>query len=711
MNMSSQREIEFTVEGMTCASCAVDIERALGRLDGVETAQVNYLMGKATIRFDPTLVDERRLVEETIARMGYRVRGTDQAEEDTESLWQRYEDYVFTGSTGLLLVLHVLADRLTIGPPWLATALGLAAIMIGAYPIFSTVFLSLRTRQINVDVLVAIAVVAATAVGHYFEAGTVLFIHLLGELLETITVGRAQRAIHGLMALIPETVRVKRNGGEEEIPVRAVRPGDIVVVRPGERIGVDGVIVAGQATVDQAPITGESVPVDKTAGDPVYSGTLNKAGAIEVEATKVGEETTVARIKALIHQAQQKKAPSQRLADRFAAWYVPVILGIAAVVYLVTGDVLRPITLLIVACPCALVLGPPTAVVAAIGNAARRGILIKSGAALEMTGRLDTVVFDKTGTLTQGQPQVVAVECFNCHPGHGVEDIVRCAAVSEKLSEHPLARAITQRAAEMGLAVPDPETFAMQQGQGVMARHEGLEIVLGSREHLRRSGLLISPEVEGYMMAREAQGETVLLMAHHDGQRAEICGAISVADTLRDDALSAVSELQTMGIRLAMHTGDNPRTARAIAGRLGIEHVMAELLPEEKVASIEALRAEGRRVAMVGDGINDAPALATADVGLAMGAIGTDVTVEAADVALMADDLSKVPQAIRLGRAVLGTIRQDIIFAVAFNAAMLLLASSGALSMVAGAVLHQVSSLAVALNSMRLFLYRPEGHG
>jgi Cd2+/Zn2+-exporting ATPase len=620
---------------------------------------------------------------------------------------QDYQDYYLTGGTGLFLVLYVLVDRTAFGPTWLSTGLGLAAILVGGYPILTEVYASLRARKISVGVLVAIAVVAATVVGHYLEAGTVLFIHLLGELLETITVGRAQRAIHGLMALIPEMVTVKQGASETRVPVGDVQPGDVIVVRSGERIGVDGVVVSGQATVDQSPITGESVPVDKTVGDPVYSGTLNKVGAIEIEATQVGEETTVARIKALIHQAQLKKAPSQRLADRFASWYVPAIMVIAIVVYLVTGDILRPITLLIVACPCALVLGPPTAVAAAIGNAARRGILIKSGAALEMTGRLDTVVFDKTGTLTQGRPQVVAVECFGCQPGHGAEDILRYAAVSEKLSEHPLGQAITQRAMETGLVVPDPDTFAVQPGQGVTARHGEWEIVLGSREHLRRSDILLSSTVEDYMVGLEALGETVLLMAHRNGQHAEVCGAISVADVLREDAAPAVSELSAMEMQMAMHTGDNPRTARTIAGRLGIEQVMSELLPEEKVAAIVALQAKGRRVAMVGDGINDAPAMATADVGLAMGAIGTDVTVEVSDVALMADHLGKIPQAIRLGRAALRTIRQDIVFALVFNVAMLFLASSGMLSMVAGAVLHQVSSLAVALNSMRLLLHRP----
>ena len=625
-------------------------------------------------------------------------------------LWNKlrdYRDYCLTGGTGLFLVLHVLVDRTAFGPTWLPTGLGLAAILMGGYPILTEVYASLRARRISVDVLVAIAVIAATVVGHYLEAGTVLFIHLLGELLETVTAGRARRAIHGLMALIPEMVTVKQDSSEVKVPVSDVQPGNVIVVRPGERIGVDGVVVSGEATVDQSPITGESVPVDKTIGDPVYSGTLNKVGAVEIEATQVGEETTVARIKALIHQAQLKKAPSQRLADRFASWYVPAIMGIAIVVYLVTGDILRSITLLIVACPCALVLGPPTAVAAAIGNAAQRGILIKSGAALEMTGRLDTVVFDKTGTLTQGRPRVVAVECFGCQPGHGVEDILRYAAVSEKLSEHPLGQAITQQAMETGLAVPDPDAFAVQPGQGVTARHGEWEIVLGSREHLRRSGLFLSSTVEDYMIGRETLGETVLLMAHRNGRQAEVCGAISVADVLREDAVPAVSELSTLNIRMAMHTGDNPRTAKTIAGRLGVEHVLSELLPEEKVAAIVALQVEGRRVAMVGDGINDAPALATADVGMAMGAIGTDVTVEVSDVALMADDLSKVSQAIRLGRAALRTIRQDILFALAFNVAMLLLASSGILSMVAGAVLHQVSSLAVALNSMRLLLYRP----
>ena len=599
---------------------------------------------------------------------------------------------------GVLVVAWVL-QSFAVGPAWLSGALGALAAAVGGFPIASKAVRAALRRQLSVDVLVAIAAVAAIAIGHYLEAGVVIFILLFGELLEEITVAKTSKAIRGLGSLLPDTVMVKRGEVETEVGISEVVVGDIVVIRPGERIAVDGVVVAGNASIDQAPITGESLPVEKIIGDEVFSGTINQVGAIEVRAGKVGQATTVARIKAMITEAQGRKAPVQRLVDWFATYFVPAMLVTAAAVYLITGDVQRAITVLIVACPCAFVLGTPTAVVAAIGAAARQGIVIRGGDVLETLGKVSGVVFDKTGTLTRGAPRVMDVKCI-C--GHSQKDVLTFAAVAEKLSEHPLAGAVLDKAREWDLLISAPTDFQVKRGRGVEVKHDGLRIILGNRDLLGGNAIAISAEAEAYMQEHESRGETVLIVTHDK----EVCGLIALADPIREEAPETIRSLKASGMHriIAIYTGDNHRTASFVAQSLGIEEVAAGLLPEDKVNRIKALSGNGHTVAMVGDGINDAPALATAAVGMAMGKMGSDIAMQAANVALLTDNLLQVPMVLALGRKALTVIRQNLVFALVFNTTMILLASKGAISMAVGALCHQGSSLFVILNSMRLLL-------
>ncbi|MBI5725169.1 MAG: cation-translocating P-type ATPase [Planctomycetes bacterium] len=690
-------EVTFSITGMSCGTCADRVADALRALEGVHAVDVSYVLARAAVRHDPGVI-QAAVVRKAIEKLGFTAAETPEDATAEASRVGRLR-IASTIIVGLLLGVAWAARFFGWGPSWLTGALAGFAVVLGGYSIASRAIRAALHRQLSVDALVTIAALAAVAIGNYLEAGVVVFILLLGELLEEITVFKTSKAIRGLASLLPDTVTVKRGETEAEVGISEVAIGDIVVVRSGERIAVDGDVVAGNAIVDQSPITGESLPVKKAPGDEIYSGTINQIGAIEIRATKVGKETTVAKIKAMIAEAQGKKSAVQRQADRFAAYFVPAMLVIAIAVYFVTGDIQRAITILIVACPCALVLGTPTAVVAAIGAAARHGIVIRGGDVLETLGRVNGVVFDKTGTLTCGAPRVTDIKSICGHPPN---DVLRFAAVAEKLSEHPLASAILDKAREWDLLISAPEDFQVQRGRGVEVKHDGLRIILGNRSLLTENAIALSPEAEAYMQNRESLGDTTLIVAHDK----EICGLIALADPIREQAPETIRNLRASGVHriIAMYTGDNHRTASSIARSLGIEEVAAGLLPQDKANRIKALSNNGHVVAMVGDGINDAPALATADVGIAMGMIGSDIAAQAANVTLLTDDLWHVPAALALGRKALAVIRQNIAFAMLFNTTMILLASGGIVCMVVGAVCHQASSLFVILNSMRLLL-------
>ncbi|MGB9627688.1 MAG: heavy metal translocating P-type ATPase, partial [Thermodesulfobacteriota bacterium] len=470
---------------------------------------------------------------------------------------------------------------------------------------------------------------------------------------------------------------------------------EVVIVKPGERIPVDGKIISGCASINQSMLTGESMPVEKGVGERVFCGTLNEGGSCEIEATQVAEDTKLAQIKRLILEAQAGKSPIQRVMDRFARYFIPVILLIAMATFLITEDPIRSITILIVACPCALVLGTPTAVVEAIGQAARQGILIKGGAYLEQMGRLRTLFIDKTGTLTYGKPKVVEIIPFN---KKDEKEIIYLAAISEKRSEHPIAKAILEKAEEMGLSIPHPDSFMDVRGRGVKAGWNGMRILTGSPSLMREENVEIPESGIQLLKQKESEGKTSLLISldHH------LIGLISIGDTLRRNAKDTIDQIRKEGVsEIWMLTGDSLTVAERIGKELGIGYE-ANLLPEEKVMKVKQWKRKGQEVAMVGDGVNDAPALASADVGIAMGAVGTDVAIETSDIALMTDELEKIPTLIRLSRKALGVIRENIAFALLFNTVLILLSAQGWMTMILGAAMHQVSSLLVILNSMRL---------
>jgi Cd2+/Zn2+-exporting ATPase len=673
--------LKLQIEGLTCAGCANTVQTALAKVPGVQSARVNHLDHLALITFDPAQANETSLLK-AIADAGYRGRlpAPDRPAEERAEVRRAF---VRVGLVGGLLLAGWLTGALGWAPKPVATGLILAATALAAVPIIGRALKALVARRLDADVLVAIAVIAASSIGEFLAAGEVAFIMLLGEQLEAYTTRRARRSIGSLLALVPALARVRREGADVEVPVTALRVGDIIVVRAGERIPADGIVRSGEASVNQAPVTGESMPVVKTTGDEVFIGTLNESGALIIEAQHVGEDTSLARIAQIVEAAQLREAPIQRSLDRLATWLVPVMLVLATGVYLLTQDVNRAITVLIVACPCALILATPTAVMAGIARAARAGVIIKGGQHLEAVARLRTIVFDKTGTLTHGQPEVADVR-RQCH--HTAAEMVSLAAIAEKFSSHPIARAIVRHA---GQTPPDPATFASHP-RGVVAEHAGQKLVVGHPQFLAEQSIDVTGDHHDILVA-------------HDGK---LCGSIAVADTLRPDARAAVAELRQQGIeQVVMLTGDHQHVALDIAGQLGIDDVQAGVLPEQKAAHIGALKQRGS-VAMVGDGVNDAPALAVADVGIAMGVTGTQVAHEAADVALMADDLSKIAFCVGLSRQALRIIKQGLAFALVYNITMVTLAGGGHLHMIGGAIAHQFSSVLVILNAMRLLRYR-----
>jgi Zn2+/Cd2+-exporting ATPase len=692
------KTVKLQVEGMSCASCAKAVEKALGAASGVESASVNFVTKTASVSAQDSAT-EKALID-AVKQAGYSAHAPVKDRDAVEQRAARRELIKVVG-TGVLLFVGWLLGATKLVPQPVATTLVIIALVLAAYPICLRAIKALFAKRLDADVLVAIAIIAASSVGEFVAAGEVAFIMLLGAQLEEYTVRRARRSLGSLLSLVPPTAHVRRDGKEEEIPASDLQIGDIVVVRAGERIPVDGVVQSGMASVNQAPVTGESMPVDKSEGDEVFVGTLAETGALIVEAKRVGEETTLARIAQLVEAAQQREAPIQRTLDRAAGWMVPVMLTLAALVFVFTHDVARAITVLIVACPCALILATPTAVMAAIARAAWAGVLIKGGQYLEATARLHTIVFDKTGTLTHGQPEVAHISRFD---EHSEAELVHMAAVAEKMSAHPVARAIMRKAAALGLTTEDPSKFEAHHGRGVVAERNGQKLVVGQTGLMDDQSVTMSDELQTHMDEHHDEGHTMVVVAH-DGQ---VCGTICVSDTVRAKADEAIRDLRDLGVeKVVMLTGDNKRVAMEIAGKLGLDEVKAEVLPEQKAAHIESLKQPGRTgVAMVGDGINDAPALAVADVGIAMGVSGTDVAHEAADIALMADDLSKIAFAVGLSRHTLRLIKQGLLFALAYNVVMVSTAATGHLHMIGGAIAHQFSSVLVILNAMRLLRYK-----
>jgi Cu+-exporting ATPase len=541
----------------------------------------------------------------------------------------------------------------------------------------------------------------------YFEASAVIITLItLGKYLEALAKGRTSEAIRKLMGLQAKTARVIRDGKEIDIPVEQVEVGDIVVVRPGEKIPVDGKIIEGYSSVDESMLTGESIPVEKKVGDEVVGATINKTGTFKFEATKVGKDTALAQIIKMVEEAQGSKAPIQKLADRISGVFVPVVIVIAAITFGVwyfiygnfTAGLINAVSVLVIACPCALGLATPTSVMVGTGKGAENGVLIKGGEHLERAHRIKAIVLDKTGTITKGKPEVTdLVSLGELQP----EEILALAATAEKNSEHPLGEAIVNKAKDAGIDLPDPENFEAIPGHGIYAKINGRKVYLGNRR-LMTSKNLPTEGIENLLEKLENEGKTAMIMAVDD----RIEGVVAVADTVKEHSREAIEELKRMGIEVWMITGDNKRTAQAIARQVGIEHVMAEVLPEHKAEEVERLKKQGKITAMVGDGINDAPALAAADVGIAIGT-GTDVAIEAADITLMSGDLRGIVTAIKLSRATMRNIKQNLFWAFIYNTLGIPFAALGYLSPAIAGGAMAFSSVSVVTNALRLRKFKP----
>ncbi len=575
--------------------------------------------------------------------------------------------------------------------------LAMVLTLVGGFGIFYEAIAGLLRFKISADLAVGLAAIAALLTRQYPVAAEVILIMLIGEALEDFAVGRTRSGIEKLLALRPQDARVRRNGDETIVPVEEIRPDDVVLVRPGDRIPVDGCVISGGSSVDQSPITGESVPADKAPGDKVFAGTINLHGAMELAVERLGEDTTLDRVIHLVEEAEAAKAPAQRLADRYATFFVPIVLVAAGATFWATKDVMRAVAVLVVACPCALVLATPTAVAAGIGGLVRKGILVKGGAVLESMGKLKAVVFDKTGTLTLAKLRITDV--FPA-PNHAEADVLRAAAAVERNSEHPIAQLIVERAQADGIATAEPTDFAAQPGLGAQAIVAGQVTRVGNWRFMAAAEVAV-PEAIDARLARVTQaGGTLAYVA----QGRHLVGVIAVQDTVRHESKQTIRALRKLGVeRIVMLTGDNDAAAQAVAARLGIRDVRAGLLPDQKLEALRDIQRQAAPVAMVGDGINDAPSLVAADVGVTLANIGTDIAVEAADLVLVGDDLTKLADAIALGRRTLRTIWQNIFaFAIVVNALGVAAASLGWLTPIWAAVLHQASSLVVVMNSMRL---------
>ena len=572
---------------------------------------------------------------------------------------------------------------------WIGAAVGGTFIFIGAVK-------ALLQRQVNVDELVAIAIIASVIYGEYLAAAFVAFMMLFGKILEDFTAERASKALEDLGKLVPIKACVRREGQDILIPIDEVVPGDLVLVKSGERIPVDGQVASGRASVNQASITGESIPVAKTYGSEVYAGTLIDLGALELKTTKVGDSTTLGQIAHLVEKAEEDRAPIVRIADRYAKYFTPFVLGIAIITYLVTGEPINAVTVLIVACPCALVMATPTAIIAGVANGARRGILVKGGARLEAAGRITAIALDKTGTVTLGKPRVMKIVPLD---DTTEKNVLELAATAEKYSEHPLGKAITTKAKEWSLSIPDADQFTVVPGLGVIAKTDGREVVVGNQELLKQYKVNVPESLDDNIYHLEEEGLAALSVASNG----LLVGLIGVADVVRDEMSQAIQQFKDSGLKkIVMLTGDSPEVARRIASGVGIDEWQARLLPQQKVEIIKRMQIEGYKVAMVGDGINDAPALAQADLGIAMGVIGTDVAMDTANIVLMTDNPLKASEAINLSRKVLRIIKQNLVFAIFFNLIGIALASLGDLNPIGAAIFHNVGSVAVVVNSARL---------
>lgn len=695
--MAETRTLEIPIQGMDCAECALHVEHAVAALPGVETVQVSLMAEKAMIRLDPLRVDVpaiRRAVEQA----GYSVpepEETPAAPAPLADLTRRVGALlgVVVGVALFALVVGEMLggfDALTRAVPW---PVWLALVWMGGYPVFREVIHAALRRQITSHTLMTVGLVAALAVGEWPTAVLIVFFMRLGRYVEGFTTGRARRALKDLTALAPQQARVERDGVEQMVPASAVNVAEVVIVRPGEQIPVDGEVVSGHATVNQAAITGESIPVEAGPGTRVFAATIAQLGSLRVRAVQVGAETTFGRVIQLVEEAETHRAGVQRIADKFSAYYLPLVLGIAILTFWWSGNALAATAVLVVACSCSFALATPIAMLASIGAGARRGLLIKGGKYQETLARADVLLIDKTGTLTLGQPRITDV--IPLDPVSETE-LLTLAASAERYSEHPLAEALRSAAQERRLPLIEPVDFTAVPGMGVQALLDGRRVVVGSRRMVPLGGAV------AIAVALEAQGKTLLFVACEG----RLIGILAVADTLRPEVPQALQAVRDLGVQqIELLTGDNERTAAALGERLGVAY-RAGLLPEDKIAIVKEYQRQGHTVIMVGDGINDAPALAQADVGMAMGAAGSDVAIEAAHIVLMRSDWGLVPEALRIARRTLRVVKLNIGFTGVYNLIGLSLAALGFLPPALAAAAQSLPDFIILGNSSRLLRQR-----
>jgi heavy metal translocating P-type ATPase len=612
---------------------------------------------------------------------------------------KRREIVVLALAPALIIALTLASWALArwhIGPLYLNAALALAAVFLGGTPRFISGFKDIICRRITVNVFVLVALAATVAIGEFRPAAVIVIIMSVVGALESYTLDKTRRSISDLLDLTPPDATVRRDGLEVTVPVAEIQVGDAVVVRPGERIPVDGKVVAGASSVNQAPITGESMPIEKLPGSAVFSGTLNESGRLEIRTEKVGEGTTLARIVHLVQEAQGARAPIQNMADRFTTWFLPTVVVLAVLAFFVTGDIKAAVSVLLVACPCAFAIATPTAVTAGISNMAKRAILIKGGMFLELAHKIDHLLVDKTGTFTFGRPKVIEIVAFS---GRTPDDILHLACIAEKYSEHPMGRAILDAGKGKGLCIPEPDHFNSAAAMGVEARWNNSLIRVGKPTYLKDGGLRITPRMDEHVAQQSEQGRTAVLVAQND----EPLGLLAIADEVRPEIPGVLRAFKAMGVkRVTMLTGDNPKVAAAVARAIGVDDFQAELLPEHKLAFVKKCQAEGQVVGMIGDGINDAPALAQADVGIAMGAAGTDVAIETADVTLMNDDISGVADFIWMSAKVLCRIKLNIFFSMIYNVIGLGLSVVGLMTPIVAVIFQEAGCVTVVISSTLL---------
>jgi Cu+-exporting ATPase len=714
--------VTFAIGGMHCAACAVRNERTLLKTPGVREANVNLGTRRARVEFDETAVSEMAL-REAVVDNGYEVLDDDAADhrqllrdEVQTARWRAAAAIVLAAPVMVLAMSDVALPWSYLGrnaSAWIEALLSTIVILGLGRDFHRGTLMQARNLTANMDTLISLGTLAAlfyslwgmyVGSSHlYFETGAVIAaLILLGRYFEARSRGQAGDAIEKLMELGAKTARVIRDGREQDIPIEQVQVGDLLQVRPGEKVPVDGKVATGSSRVDESMLTGESMPVAKAAGDDVFGATINVSGAFQLKATKIGEDTVLAQIVRMVSEAQGNKAPIQKLADRVSGIFVPIVLVIALAAaigwYLGTGDIGRSfvpaVAVLLIACPCSLGLATPTAIMVGTGVGARRGILIKDGEALERGRKIDVVVFDKTGTLTEGRPAVSGIIALKA--GVDQDEILRIAASLERLSEHPLGQAIVRAASDRKIAVAEIADFENVAGKGVRGRLGNAPVIVGNIRLMREQGIAVdaaAPQIE----SRESRAETAVAVA----ENGELIGIISVTDSLKSDARQAIEALHSEGIATAMITGDNKKTAKAIADQIGIDEVFAEVLPQDKAERVKAMQGQGRRVAFVGDGINDAPALAQADLGIAIGT-GTDIAIEAGNIVLVKGSPLKIIEALRLSRITFRTIKQNLFWAFFYNIAAIPLAALGFLNPMIAAGAMAISSVSVVGNSLRI---------